>query len=125
MERNDGATWKELNIAVQQIMNDYCGIINPRSESMLSAGLNNLNLIENRAKASVYCNNSHELMRTLESFDLLEMGKLIMTACRERRETRGMHKRSDYTFTNPLLDDMFLTVKKVDNQPQVSWRLKK
>ncbi len=125
MERNDGATWKELNIAVQQIMNDYCGIINPRSESMLSAGLNNLNLIENRAKASVYCNNSHELMRTLESFDLLEMGKLIMTACRERRETRGMHKRSDYTFTNPLLDDMFLTVKKVDNQPQVGWRLKK
>lgn len=124
MERKEGATWKELNVAVQQIMSDYCGIINPRSESMLSAGLNNLELLERRAKASVFCANSHELMRALESFDLLEMGKLIITVCRERRESRGMHKRSDYTFTNPLLNDMFMTVKKVDNQAQVGWRKK-
>ena len=124
MERKEGATWKELNIAVQQIMSDYCGIINPRSESMLSAGLNNLELLEKRAKTSVYCANSHELMRALESFDLLEMGKLVITVCRERRESRGMHKRSDYTFTNPLLNDMFMTVKKVDNQAQVGWRKK-
>ncbi len=52
------------------------------------------------------------------------MGKLIITVCRERRESRGMHKRSDYTFTNPLLNDMFMTVKKVDNQAQVGWRKK-
>ena len=63
-------------------------------------------------------------MRALESFYLLEMGKLIITVCRERRESRGMHKRSDYTFTNPLLNDMFMTVKKVDNQAQVGWRKK-
>ena len=63
-------------------------------------------------------------MRALEAFDLLEMGKLIITACRERRESRGMHKRSDYTFTNPLLNNMFMTVKNVNGNPQVGWRKK-
>ncbi len=124
MERSNGAGWKELNIGVQQIMNDYCGIINPRSESMLSAGLSNLELLEKRAKDSVYCRNAHELMRALESFDLLQMGKLIITACRERRESRSMHRRSDYTFTNPLLNDMFMTVKQVDGKPSIGWRKK-
>ena len=63
-------------------------------------------------------------MRAVEAYDLLEVGKLVCITAMERKESRAMHRRSDYTFTNPLLDDMFLTVKNVDGKPEMSWRKK-
>ncbi len=33
-----------------------------------------------------------------------------------------MHKRSDYTFTNPLLNGKFVVVKDEGGQPVCSWR---
>lgn len=123
MERSVGATWKELNTAVQQIMNDYAGVTFVRSETLLSAGYKYLCDLEEYARDKVACRDSHELMRALESFDLLLFGKMLCLTARERRETRGMHKRSDYTFTNPLMDDMLLTVKKgADGEPELNWR---
>jgi succinate dehydrogenase/fumarate reductase flavoprotein subunit len=47
-----------------------------------------------------------------------------MTAL-ERKETRGMHKRSDFPFTNPLLQDKFLTIRQEGGMPQLEWRDKK
>lgn len=122
MERESGATWKELNIASQQLMDDYAGISYVRSESMMQAGLQYLQQLEDTAKKTLKCNNAHELMRALEAFDLVLMGKLVILAALERKESRGMHKRSDYTFTNPLLNDMFVTIKQVDGQPVTGWR---
>lgn len=122
MERKKGANWKELNMAVQQIMADYAGIDRVRSENMLSTGLKYLTDLESSARKNLKCNDSHELMRALESFDLLLVGELICTTAIERKETRGMHKRSDYTFTNPLLNGKFVVVKDKDGQPVCSWR---
>lgn len=122
MERENGAAWKELNIASQQLMEDYAGISYVRSESMMQAGLQYLQQLEETAKRTVKCNNAHELMRALEAFDLVLMGKLVILSALERKESRGMHKRSDYTFTNPLLNDMFVTIKQVDGQPVTGWR---
>ena len=122
LERTSGSNWKELNQAVQQIVDDYAGITNVRSESMLSAGYKYLGDLRERGKREIMCRNSHELMRTLESFELLEVGRLICVAALERKETRGNHKRSDYTFTNPLLDQKFVTVRQQDGVPVASWR---
>lgn len=123
MERETGATWKELNTAVQQIMNDYAGVTFVRSDTLLSAGYKYLCDLEEFADGAVCCKDSHELMRVLESFDLLLFGKLLCLTARERKETRGMHKRSDYTFTNPLMDDMLLTIKRgEDGEPEMKWR---
>lgn len=124
MEETCGPSWKELNMGVQQIMNDYAGISHPRSESMLMAGLENLERLERNAAHQIRCKDSHELMRAIESYDLLEIGKLVCITAMKRKETRAMHKRSDCTFTNPLLDDMFLTVKQVSGKPEMSWRKK-
>lgn len=122
MERKKGAGWKELNMAVQQIMADYAGIDRVRSENMLSTGLKYLIDLESSARKNLKCNDSHELMRALESFDLLLVGEIICTTAMERKETRGMHKRSDYTFTNPLLNGKFVVVKDEGGQPVCSWR---
>ncbi|MFZ7103511.1 MAG: FAD-dependent oxidoreductase [Peptococcaceae bacterium] len=122
MQRASGPVWQELNLAVQQIMHDYAGITFVRSETLLSAGLKYLHDLEKTAYKTLQCKDSHELMRALEAFDLLLIGKLIFLTALERKETRGMHKRSDYTFTNPLLNGMFITVKKENDAPRTAWR---
>lgn len=122
MTRENGSHWKELNLAIQQIMDDYAGITFVRSETLLSAGLKYLNDLEKRAYQTVKCKDAHELMRALEAFDLLLIGKLVCLSAMERKETRGMHKRSDYTFTNPLLNGKFVTIKNENDSPKLAWR---
>lgn len=123
MEREQGASWKELNLAVQQILIDHCGIVNPRSETMLNAGLAYLKHVETYAKDTIACHNAHELMRAMEALDLALIGELICTAALERKESRGLHKRSDYTFTNPMLEGQFITLEiGEDGEPVTAWR---
>lgn len=122
MEREEGASWKELNIASQQILDDYAGITYVRSESMMKAGLTYLEQLDEAARKSVKCSNAHELMRALEAFDILYISKLIVRSALERKESRGMHQRSDYTFTNPLLNGMLVTIKDEDGKPVTGMR---
>ena len=53
---------------------------------------------------------SHSLGRTLETLDLFDVAESLLHACLARQETRGMHRRSDFPFTNPLLDNTFVNV---------------
>lgn len=123
MERETGASWKELNLAVQQLLRDYAGVGQVRSETLLKAGIKNLSDLQNFARKSMKCNDAHELMRALETFDLALLAQLICTSAIERKETRGWHVRSDYTYTNPLLEGQFITIEKgPDGQPKIDWR---
>lgn len=122
MERKQGPSWKELNMAVQQLMSDYAGIERPRSENMLSTCLKYLDDLDVSARKQLKCSDSHELMRALEAFDLLLVGELICITALERKESRGMHRRADYTFTNPLLDGKFIVVKETDGEAVCHWR---
>ena len=117
MERPYGADWKDANFALQRIMDDYAGVgpYKVRSETLLNAGLKYLNDLRRQALATMKADCSHTLMRAAEVLDLMDCGEVIMLAARERRETRMAHKRSDYTFTNPLLTDKLLTLHKEDD----------
>jgi succinate dehydrogenase/fumarate reductase flavoprotein subunit len=64
-------------------------------------------------------------MRALETLDLMECGEAIFRTALERKETRAMHKRSDFPFTNPLLQDKFLTVRREEGKVITEWREKK
>jgi succinate dehydrogenase/fumarate reductase flavoprotein subunit len=121
--RDDGASWKEANLALQQIMQDYAGV-EVRSETLLRAGLKYLQDLRNKALASLSADNSHTLMRCQEVLDLMDCGEVIIRAALERKETRERHIRSDYPFTNPLLQDKFLTVHKENDQVVLEWREK-
>ncbi len=68
--------------------------------------------------------NSHELMRCMEVLDLMECGEMILITAQERKETRGLHIRSDFPFTNPLLAEKWITIKKENGRPKVKWREK-
>ncbi len=117
--REVGADWKEVNVALQQIMYDYAG--SNRSETLLEAGLSHIRRLKERTSTTMLARNQHELMHCLEVLDLLDVGEAVFIAANERKETRGIHIRSDYPFTNPLLEK-FLIIKKVEGKPVTEWK---
>jgi succinate dehydrogenase/fumarate reductase flavoprotein subunit len=124
LERETGPSWKEANLALQQIMGDYAGV-DVRSETLLKAGLKYLGDLKTKAYKTLKADNSHTLMRSLEALDLMDCGEVIFLAALERKETRGMHRRSDFPFTNPLLADKFLTIQLDKGAPALEWREKR
>jgi succinate dehydrogenase/fumarate reductase flavoprotein subunit len=117
--REVGPSWKEANIAVQQLMWDYAGQV--RSQTLLEAGRAALQHLKGKVCTGVAAKNPHELMRCLEVLNLIELGELVFITANDRKETRGKHIRPDYPFTNPLLEKL-LIVKKVNEKPVLEWR---
>jgi len=117
--RTNGPNWKEANIALTQIMSDYVGAI--RSDKLLEAGLCHLDRLQKETLETVMAHNPHEIERTLELLNLIGLGRLVSIVSRERKESRGLHLRSDYTYTDPM-SDKYLILKKVDEQPVTFWR---
>jgi succinate dehydrogenase/fumarate reductase flavoprotein subunit len=124
LEREDGAGWKEANLALQQIMQDYVGV-EVRSETLMKAGRKYLGDLRKKTLESLTVRNAHELMRALETLDLMECGEVIFHTALERKETRGMHRRSDFPFTNPLLQDKFLSIRRDKGKVVTEWREKR
>jgi len=77
--------------------------------------------LKKKAYATMIAKNQHELIRCIEVLNLLDLGELMFISMRERKETRGQHVRSDYPFTNPLLNK-WLVIKKVEGNPVTEWR---
>ena len=125
MDRGEnGAEWKEANMALQQIMSDYApaGPNKVRSETLLKAGLTYLRQLREKTKEQMSATCSHTLMRAAEVLDLIDCGEALMNAALARKETRANHIRADYPFTNPLLADKFLNVALEDGKVVTSWR---
>ncbi len=124
--RKKGAPWQEANFALQRIMDDYAAV-GPhgiRSESLLNAGLAYLANLRAETESALMADCSHTLMRAAEVLDLMDCGEVLLHAARERKESRGAHVRSDYAFTNPLLADKLLTLRKIGPEIVVKWREK-
>ena len=121
IERESGPTWKEANMALQQIMRDYAGV-EVRSETLLRAGLKYLRDLRKKVLTTLMADNAHTLMRSLETIDLIECGEMIFLTAMERKETRGLHVRSDFPFTNPLLQDKFITIKQEAGKVEIEQR---
>ena len=117
--RKRGSGWKEANLALQQIMQDYAGPI--RSETLLTAGLNHIGRLKEKVNKTLAAQDQHELVRSLEVINLVDLAELLFLAALERKETRAGHVRVDYPFTNPLLDKL-LIVKKGEEGPVMEWR---
>jgi succinate dehydrogenase/fumarate reductase flavoprotein subunit len=118
--RKEGADWREANVALQQIMQDYAGLV--RSETLLTAGLDYVRRLRDKARRSLKAGNRWELTRCLETLNLLDLGELVFMAANERKETRALHNRSDYPLTDPMLDGKALYVWKENGVPTFEWR---
>ena len=121
IKRDTGPNWKEANMALQQIMRDYAGVL-VRSETLLKAGLKYLGDLREKVFDTMVADNSHTLMRSMEVLDLMECGETIFLTALERQETRNLHKRSDFPFTNPLLSNRFIIIRQEQGRVHTEWR---
>ena len=120
--RDVGAYWKEANSTLQAIMKDYCGM-NIRSETLMKSGIKYLDDLKRHSLNQLKAETSHELMRSLEVLDLIDYAKATALMSENRKESRGPHhKRSDYTYTNPLLNNKFQTIALVNGEPELEFR---
>jgi succinate dehydrogenase/fumarate reductase flavoprotein subunit len=118
--RSQGPDWYEANMALQHTMADYAGTV--RSKSMLKAGLRHLSRLKDKVHNTIHAKNHWELTRCLEVINLYDLGELVFIASLERCETRGSHQRVDYPYTDPLLNDKMLVIKKMGDKPFKEWR---
>jgi succinate dehydrogenase/fumarate reductase flavoprotein subunit len=116
--REGGPDWREANVALQQVMYDYAGSV--RNEDLLQQGLSHLRRLKEKAK-NMIARNPHELGRCLEVLNMFDIGELVFLAASDRKETRGLHIRPDYPFTNPLLSKLHI-VQNVDGKPSMQWK---
>jgi len=119
-ERAFGASWQEVNVALNQVMFDYAG--SARSGTLLTAGLSHIRKVKQKAHEEMTARNQHELMHCLEVLNLLDVAEVVFTAITERKETRDKYTRIDFPYKNPTLDDKVLICKKGDKGPVTEWR---
>lgn len=117
--REQGPDWEETNIALQQVMNDYAGSV--RNGALLRQGLSHLRRLKEKADTTMIARNPHELMRCLEVLNMLDIGELVFLMALDRKETRGLHVRPDYPFTNPMLDQAHI-IRMTDGKTLIQWR---
>jgi len=101
-------------------MQDYAGVL--RSETLLTAGLQYLRRIREKVDRSLTARNRWELTRCLETLNLLDLGELVLLGADARKETRGLHRRSDFPLTDPLMDGKEVVVRKKNGKPFVEAR---
>lgn len=75
-----------------------------------------------REALTAIVNRSTPPMRCQEVLDLMDCGEVLILAAMERKETRERHIRSDYPFTNPLLENRYLTIWKEGGDINTTWR---
>jgi succinate dehydrogenase/fumarate reductase flavoprotein subunit len=101
-------------------MQDYAGVV--RSETLLTAGLEYLRRMRRKVDRSVIARNRWELTRCLETVNLLDLGELVFIGANARRETRALHRRSDYPLTDPVMDGKEIFIRKSNGKPVVEVR---
>ena len=116
MKVEDGVDWKELNMAVSKAMQIYCG--DNRCKDFMLEGLDLLKEYEETIVPNLSCKNPHELMRTLEAVDILEVSKLILHAClmRESSSRALCFERTDFPEMDPEKDRKFITIRQENGE---------
>lgn len=122
INRNSGIGWKELNMCISRIMQNYCGEI--KSEELLNTGLLQLNDIKKNMAPQLYARNPHELVRSLEVLNILTNAEMIIHACLARKSSaKYLHFiRSDYPDMDPIEWQKFVTVKLKNDQAEIGER---
>jgi len=115
-----GYDWKDANLALQHTLADYAGPV--KSEATLAAGLAHLRRLKKKLDTSLRARDQWELARCLEVRNLYDLGEMVFLGALERRESRGMFQRSDYPYTDPLLNGRLLIIKQADGKPITEWR---
>lgn len=117
LENEEGMNWRELNMSISKAMQNYCGGV--KCAALLKEGLDLLESYERDKVPQLSAVTPHDLMRTHEVLDILEVAKLILNAClmRESSSAPLFFERSDYPEMDPEKDRHFITIRMEDGKP--------
>lgn len=117
LENEEGMNWRELNMSISKAMQNYCGGV--KCADLLKEGLDLLESYERDKVPQLSAVTPHDLMRTHEVLDILEVAKLILNAClmRESSSAPLFFERSDYPEMDPEKDRHFITIRMEDGKP--------
>ena len=117
MYRSEGVTWKELNQAIAKAMQNYCGGVKCRD--LMLEGLDLLKTYREEIVPQLYRFNPHDLMRTHEVLDILDVSEMVLHAClmRESSSKPLCFERSDFPELDPERDRHFITIRQEDGKP--------
>ncbi len=109
-KREKGIAWKDLNVSITKIMQEYCGAV--KSDELLTQGLNVLQDLREGEGASVFARNPHELMRSLEVLNILTNAEIVIHSSLVRKAScKQLHfMRSDSTEMDPPEWHKFMVV---------------
>jgi len=112
---NTAISWKELNMGIAKIMQNYCGEI--KRDELLRIGLLRLQEYEKNVVPNTFAYNPHELVRLLEVFDILVVSQIIIQSCIARKTSSKSlcFNRSDSKENNDGKDKKLITIKQADN----------
>ncbi len=112
----DGINWRELNKAICKAMQNYCGGV--KNDMLLTQGLDLLNAYDQDFVPQLSCKNPHELMRTHEVLDILDVARMIINACLLRKADSEplCFERSDNDESKAKEEDCFITIYQEDGQ---------
>ena len=110
--RGDGIGWKDLAFRISRTMQEYCGAT--KNEELLNAGLEQIKEIEAKEATELSAANPHELLRSLETLNVLTNAALVIHACLARRaSSKQLHFiRTDHPELDPPEWHKFVTVRK-------------
>ena len=112
--------WHEAQWAIFQTM--YVYALPPhRTENTLMAGYNRLKRIRESARCILKAANPHDLYHCLEVLNLMDTAELVLLALMERKESRGLSRRQDYPYPNPLLNNKTLVINQQNGHPSFRW----
>ncbi len=111
VQRDSGLNWKELNMVICKVMQDYCPEV--KNQELLRLGLRWYDELEASEAATACARNPHELMRILEAFNIMNSNRMILEASLARKASSTFLnlKRQDYPTLDPPEWHHWVTIK--------------
>ena len=108
--------WKELNMGISKLMQNYCGEI--KRDELLNIGLKALKDYEQNIIPETFAHNPHELVRLLEVFDILTVSQIILNACLARKtDCKALHfLRGDNANSDDEKNEKLIVIKQVGDR---------
>ena len=108
----------EFEDPIRQVMDYYAKF--RRNMAGMAVALDRLDFID-KYRSRVKAENLHDLMRIHEAFEILDLCRIHLAACMQRKESgRGMFVLTDYPEKDPKLAKG-LIVSKGENGPRYTW----
>lgn len=97
-EKESVINLKEIEKAIKHTMWENVGLV--RTKTGLEKAIKQIKVIENDFNANVSCKNLQDLKKVIKIKNMLQCCEMIALSALKREETRGVHFRYDFPFTD-------------------------